>query len=292
MCGPLSVTGLDAVMARGVGDPGLLVAMLDGPVLVDHPGLAASSLITLSGQAATCASTGVGCGHGTAVAGVLVAGRDTPARGICPGVRLLVRPIFTEHSPAWVEPVVVARAIVDCVEAGARIVNVSAAFIGVIPTRDQMLGQALDHAAGHGVIVVAAAGNNGRVGGSPLLSHRWVIPVSSTDEGGYPSASTNLGGSIGRNGVSAPGVGITSLTPDGGYGPFGGTSAAAALVCGAIALAWSAAPATPAQQVRAAITSGPGRRGVIPPLLDALRLYQYVIGQQGGIDDRARQRPA
>ena len=257
--------------------------------MVDHPGLAASSLITLSGQAATCASTSVGCGHGTAVAGVLVAGRDTPARGICPGVRLLVRPIFTEHSPAWVEPAVVARAMVDCVEAGARIVNVSAAFIGVIPARDQMLGQALDHAASHGVIVVAAAGNDGRVGGSPLLSHRWVIPVSSTDEGGYPSASTNLGGSIGRNGVSAPGVGITSLTPDGGYGPFGGTSAAAALVSGAIALAWSAAPTTPAEQLRAAITSSPGRRGVIPPLLDALRLYQYVTGQRGGIDDRARQ---
>jgi subtilisin family serine protease len=119
-----------------------------------------------------------------------------------------------------------------------------------------------------------------------------VIPVTSTDEGGYPSVSTNLGGSIGRNGVSAPGVGITSLTPEGGYGPFGGTSAAAALVSGAIALAWSAAPATPAEQVRAAITSSPSRRGVIPPLLDALRLYQYVTRQRGGIDDRAKQRPA
>jgi hypothetical protein len=61
--------------------------------------------------------------------------------------------------------------------------------------------------------------------------------VTSTDDFGRPLASTNLGGSIGRNGVSAPGAGITSLTPDGGYGPFGGTSAAAVLVCGVIALA-------------------------------------------------------
>lgn len=276
-------------MAWGVGDPGLLVAMLDGPVMVDHPGLVASSLVGLSGQVAICAGRGVGCGHGTAVAGVLVAGRETPVRGICPGVRLLVRPIFTEQSPCWAEPAVVARAMVDCVEAGARIVNVSAAFTGVIPTRDHTLGRAVDYAAGHGVIVVAAAGNDARVGGSPLVSHPWVIPVTSTDDQGRPLASTNLGASIGRHGVSAPGVGITSLTPDGGYGPFGGTSAAAALVCGAIALAWSAAVATPAEQVRAAITSNPNRRAVIPPLLDAPRIYQSVTGHPGGTDDRARQ---
>ena len=176
--------------------------------------------------------------------------------------------------------------------------NISAAFTGAIPTRDDVLGSAIDHAAGHGVIVVAAAGNDRRVGGSPLVSHQWVIPVAAADAYGHPLACSNVGASIGHNGVSAPGSGITSLTPDGGYGAFGGSSAAAALVSGAIALAWSAAPTAPAERVRAAFSRSSGRPGMVPQPLDAVRIYStspdtQEVSMAGQPDDRAgRQQPA
>jgi subtilisin family serine protease len=165
-------------------------------------------------------------------------------------------------------------------------VNISAAFTGAIPTRDDVLGRAIDHAAGHGVIVVAAAGNDRRAGGSPLVSHQWVIPVAAADAHGHPLATSNVGASIGRNGVSAPGTGIISLTPDGGYGAFGGSSAAAALVSGAIALAWSGAPDAPAERVRAAFSRRSGRPGMVPQPLDAVRTYHHITGHAGGTDGR------
>jgi subtilisin family serine protease len=210
---------------------------------------------------------------------MLVARRDSPARGICPEVRLLVRPIFTEAGAELTPADVLAEAIVDCINAGARLINISAAFTGVIPVRQDGLGQALAHAARRGVIVVAAAGNESRVGGSPLLSHPWVIPVTSTDLSGHPLANTNMGQSIGRHGLSAPGTGITSLSAGGGFCPFGGTSAAAPLVTGALALAWSAELATPAGAIRAAVGST-RRRSLVPPSLDARAIYQKVTGRQ------------
>lgn len=266
-------------MAAGIGSPDLVVAVLDGPVAVDHPGLAGATVRDLAGGGVSCSVLGdVACGHGTAVVGMLVAGRDTPARGVCPGVPVVVRPIFGDRGSAVAKAQVLADAVVECVDAGARILNVSAAFTGVVPAREDALGQALGYAARHGVVVVAAAGNDGRVGGSPLLSHPWVIPVTATDRHGNPLTTTNLGGSIGRNGLAAPGSGITALRAAGGYGRFGGTSAAAPLVTGALALAWSAAPTASAEQVRAAAIGTGRRRGVLPPLLDAMRISQILTG--------------
>lgn len=277
-------TGLDDVMAEGVGSALVAVAVLDGPVAVDHPGLARATLSAVGTSPVACSTAAAGCGHGTAVAGMLVAGRDTPARGICPGIRLLVRPIFGDDAPPRTEPAVLAQAISEAIDAGAWIVNVSAAFAGAVPIGDQGLRAALDFAARRGAIVVAATGNEGRVGGSPLVSHPWVVAVAASDATGSPLAGANLGGSIARNGLCAPAVGIVSLDPRGGYGPFGGSSAAAPQVSGAIAIAWSANPAATGAQVRAAVSrSALGRRrGLAPALLDARAIFDAVLQSRGG----------
>ena len=60
------------------------------------------------------------CGHGTAVAGTLLAGRHTQMPGICPQCVLVVLPIFdeaTEQPDAIPEatPAVLASAIVNAV---------------------------------------------------------------------------------------------------------------------------------------------------------------------------------
>ena len=46
---------------------------------------------------------------------------------------------------------------------------------------ERALKFALDHAARHGVIIVAAAGNQGTVGGTIITSHPWVIAVAACD---------------------------------------------------------------------------------------------------------------
>ena len=131
-----------------------------------------------------------------------------------------------------------------------------------------------------GVIVVAAAGNQGTLGSSAITRHPWVIPVVACDLRGRPTNESNLGSSIGRRGLGAPGDGITSLGAEGQPVTFGGTSVAVPFVTGAIALLWSEFPAASAAQIKLAVTQahaaaslgGPafaGRRGGLPNSVDS-----------------------
>jgi subtilisin family serine protease len=171
-----------------------------------------------------------------------------------------------------------AAAILDTIHAGARVINVSVALVQASRGAEQQLEQALDFAAGQGVIVVAAAGNQGIVAGSAVTRHPWVIPVVACDLRGNPTEESNLGGSIGRRGLRAPGENITSLGTDGVARNISGTSAAAPFVTGTIALLWSVFPAAVAALVKLAVTQagGQSRRSVVPPLLDARAAYKVL----------------
>jgi hypothetical protein len=265
----LQLTRMDYAMSRSTGHRSILIGVLDGPV-ARHP--------DLCGLAIDYQPVGKESLHGTLVAGVLTARRGSAAPGICPSCRLDVRPIFTGDGSPSTDPTTVADQIVDSVDAGARLLNISAAYDFASGAEDSRLALALDHAISRGALVVAAAGNYGRITGSPLISHPAVVPVASCDESGRPMSSSNLGASIGRRGVLAPGFNIPSLAPGGGVAQLNGTSAAAALVTGAIALAWSGALATPATAVRRALLGADVRRAIVPPLLDAGELYRRVTG--------------
>jgi subtilisin family serine protease len=84
---------------------------------------------------------------------------------------------------------------------------------------------------------------------------------------------SNFGPSIGSRGVMAPGVNITSASPNAGYNQRSGTSFAAPFVTGAIALLWSIFPTVTAAQIKHAIISSVAvrnhRTSIIPPLLNA-----------------------
>jgi subtilisin family serine protease len=291
----LEAVRLTALMERTPGRSEIIVGLIDGPVAVDHPDLAAENIR----QVAVTASGGVAAGansaaraHGTFVAGVLSARRGSPAPALCPGCTLLVRPIFLETGPTdgaelpSASPDDLAEAIVECIGAGARVINLSVAVAQPSPNKERTLEEALGYAAHRGAIVVAAAGNQGAVGSSAITRHPWVIPVAACDLRGRPMGMSNLGGSIGRRGLMAPGDAITSLGATGGSLTMGGTSAAAPFVTGTVALLWSAFPGASAGAVRWVMIPGrpPRRAGIVPPLLDAAMAYDRLVAaaQTGG----------
>lgn len=279
---PLDLVKLTPLMDLTEGRPEVVVGMLDGPVVTDHPDLA-DGITTHEAPdraSARCAqASGAACSHGTFVAGILGAKRDSPAPAICPGCTLMVHPVFKETTVGngmipSASPGELAAAIVECVDAGARVLNLSVGFEQPYTRGEHGLGEALDHAMRRRVIVAVAAGNQGTLGSSAITSHPWVVPVAACDLRGRPVSQSNLGSSISRRGLRAPGDAITSLGAEGRPLTLGGTSVATPFVAGAIALLWSVFPQATAIEVKSAMMGVDGRRStVVPPLLDAWSSY-------------------
>ena len=169
----LELVKLLPLMEQTTGRPEVAIGLIDGPVAIQHPALATGNIREVAGKyGLTCArSNSAACQHGTFVAGILSARRGSAAPAICPGCTLLVRPIFSEtnsgngHTPS-ATPQELASAIVQAIEAGARILNLSAALAQPSVKGEGAVQSALDYAVQRGVIVIAAAGNQGVVGSS------------------------------------------------------------------------------------------------------------------------------
>ncbi|MFE1558881.1 S8 family serine peptidase [Streptomyces sp. NPDC058734] len=267
------------------GAPEVVVGLLDGPVAADHPILTRHSIH----QSASLGSErcgeipGAACCHGTFIAGILAARRDRGAPGICPECTLLILPVFREAAHTGgqlpsVTPELLAEAIGACVDTGVHVVNLSVGMPQPFsPRADRVLADALDDAARQGVLVVAAAGNQGTLGSSAITRHPWVIPVVGYGADARPSAFSNLGSSMGKRGLGAPSEGVTSLSTEGGFSTRSGTSFAAPFVTGAIALLWSQFPRATAAEVKDAVMGARVRRtSITPPLLNAWAAYRTL----------------
>jgi subtilisin family serine protease len=281
---PLGLVNLPPLMNLSTGRPDVAIGLIDGPVAVSHPDLA-GSIREAPGAAAACSqATSAACLHGTFVAGILSAKRGSNAPAVCPDCTLLIRPVFAEaatgdlDSPS-AEPEELAAAILACIEAGAWMINLSLALMESSPRAGAGLVQALDHAACRGVLIVAAAGNQGVVGGTIITAHPWVVPVGACGLSGRPLNESNLGHSIGRRGLLAPGEQVTSLGSEGEPLTLCGTSVAVPFVTGAIALIWSLIPAARGADLRLAILQAHARARttVTPPLLNAWAAYQALL---------------
>lgn len=287
----VDVLKLAPLMALSHGRREVTVALLDGPVDVSHPGLATGRIVEIASRPpGTCAGSGdSACTHGTLVAGILIASRDSSVPGICPGCTLLVRPVFpasvTGGTP-WpaAAPEALAAAIAEAIDAGARLINLSLALVRPSPRAERTIAAALDYAVKRGALVIAAAGNQGIPGNSVITRHQGVIPVTACDARGQPLSRSTLGPSIGRHGLAAPGDRVVSLAAGGGTLLASGTSVAAPLVTGTMALLWSEFPATPAARLKYAVTRsyGPARRAVTPPLLDASAAHRFMATTAAG----------
>lgn len=285
---PLKLVGLTQLMSLTEGIPAVAIGLVDGSVVLDHPNLSSANIREISGNASGRCSdvASVACTHGTFIAGMLCATRGHAESGICPECTILVRPIFTETNSTAEQvpsatPTELAQAIFDVAEAGARIINLSAALVQQSARGEAELERALDHSARKGIIVVAAAGNQGTLGSSVITRHPWVIPVVAYGLDGRLLPMSNLGSSIGRRGIGAPAEGVTSLRATGGSMIMGGTSVAAPFVTGTVALLWSCFPDASAAEIKLGITGIPHRhKAIVPPLLDAGQAYEALAAHR------------
>jgi subtilisin family serine protease len=280
----LSLVNLSSLMKLTSGKPEIVVGLVDGPVLLQHPDLSTQNIRQMrAGTEDHCGRKGsLAWLHGTYVAGILSAKRGSVAPAICPGCTLLSRPIFTETTSGSdkmpsATPKELATAIIDCVKNGAFVINMSLGLTSLSLSGERELEAALDHAAKRGVLAVAAAGNQATLGSSALTRHPWVIPVVACDLAGKPIRESNLGSSIGRRGLRAPGHAITSLGSEDQSLTLGGTSVAAPFVTATIALLFSLFPNLIGSQMRLAIAQAhANRRSIAPPLLNASAAYDFI----------------
>jgi subtilisin family serine protease len=283
---PLELIGLSTVLNISRGSPDVSIGLIDGPLDFTHPSFRNSKIRTVkeSEYVACRKADSISCLHGTFVAGMLVSERGSAAPAICPDCEVILRPIFKEglngsDSPfPSSSPEELAEAIVEVVNAGAKIINLSLGLSSSSLVKFNELEEAYDYAFKKGVIVVAASGNQGNIGYFPIIAHPWVIPIVSCDLQGKLDPVSNLSPSIARRGLMSPGVNIMSTVPGGGHKDLSGTSFASPFVTGAIALLFSIfRKATPIQLVHSIRNiSIEHRRTIFPPLCNVQKSKEFL----------------
>jgi len=304
---PLTLTKLQNIMNISKGDPNITIGLIDGPVDLDHAAFEESAIKSVDeSQTVRCnAADSMACIHGTFVSGILCAKRGLSAPAICPGCTIVLRPIFSEklqtknsninnyfdskkanqiNNDAYFpssSPDELAKAIVEVVDKGAKIINLSLGLSNSSLTLYTKLQEAYDYARKKDVIVVAASGNQGNIGGLSLIENDWIIPVAACDEYGKLNSISNIGSSIRTRGLMAPGINITSTySRDSRFVKLSGTSFAAPFVTGAIALLWSIFPKASAGQLVYSIRNrhlyNNHNRSIIPPLLNVEAAYNIL----------------
>jgi subtilisin family serine protease len=287
---PLVQTRLRSLMDISSGDPNLTIGIIDGPVDLTHPAFQASKIKTVrESQVKACNNaSSIACSHGTFIAGILFASRQYPASAICPDCEFILNPIFKENADDSINKDIffpsataeeLSTAIVETVDAGAKIINLSLGLSASSLTTYDTLQQAYDYSLKKGVILVVAAGNQGCIGNVSLINHQWVIPVAACNENGGLDFTSNYGPSIGNRGVMAPGANIRSTSPGGRYTTMSGTSFAAAFVTATLALLWSVFPTTSAAQLIYCLRVGSSKghhRSITPSLLNVETTYHLL----------------
>jgi subtilisin len=211
---------------------GVRVAVIDTGVNANHPDLkeAVRGGVNVIDPGAPPADDN---GHGTHVAGIIGA-RDNQVGvvGVAPEAELYAVKAFDGHGSGAISNII--SGLQWCLDNGMRVVNMS--FGG---NKNRALGRALQAALDAGLVLVAAAGNNGRPDSVDYpASHPGVIAVSALDAGDTLARYSSRGPEVD---LAAPGSRILSTYGD-GYRELSGTSMAAPHVSGVAALVLSRWP--------------------------------------------------
>jgi len=180
-----------------------------------------------------------GAGHGTFVSGLVLLA--APATSILP-----FRVLDDDGRGSTFN---ICRAVLLAVDEGADVVNMSFAY----PDRSRVLDRILMEASNRGVVLVSGAGNGGLdTLPFPAIDNR-VLAVAAVDGDGRLAEFSNHGDDIA---LGAPGVDLFSAGVDAQFGVWSGTSMAAPLVSGTVALLRSVNPYLTPAQIAAALHQG------------------------------------
>jgi type VII secretion-associated serine protease mycosin len=221
---------------------GVIVAVIDGDgVDGSHPDLAGQVLpgAGFGGASANGWSTVADASHMTGVASVIAAKGGGPDHllGIAPGAKIL--PVGVMAGPpdtTVLDPAALAEAIRWAVDHGAKVINMSIGSAGPAPEVER---DAIRYALDRDVVLVAAAGNAHAAGQAVAAPANipGVVAVAGVDRSINPWSDSSSGPEVA---ISAPAVGIPTATPRAfsrsGYASGDGTSFAAPIVTGTVAL--------------------------------------------------------
>jgi len=248
--------GIEGAWALGVGDPGIVITVVDNGCDLEHPDLIAKfdpgHDVVDGDDLPAFFPGGESNEHGTACAGLIAAvtdnGRDVA--GACPLCRLSCTRLLAgdrETIPLDAD----VRAFAFALEDDVAIVSNSWGFIDAIPVPG-VLADAIEETAengrgGKGAIVVFAAGNDSRaIGDDELLAVAGVIGVGAVNNLGELTQFSNTGRAVDI--VAPTGAVTTDIAGSDGGDPgdvttqFGGTSSACPLVAGVAGLLLGFAP--------------------------------------------------
>lgn len=214
--------------------------------------------------------------HGSHVAGIIAGTGTDGFRGVCEDAELILCRVIPDGDEYDED---VAHAIRYAVDKGAQIINMS--FGKVFSSNVKVVYDALRYAEKKGVFVVIAAGNDGWCVDDALLyphpkgGHaKNVIHVGATDNKGMPTFFTNFG----KTSVDlfSPGMDIYSLARGGKFCYMNGTSMAAPVVSGVVAILKSYFPQLTAAQIKMILCESSKKqpqRMVTYPQKDKLKNY-------------------
>jgi len=245
---------------KGLDGSGVRVCIVDSGIDTSHKDLSGINLVAWRDFVNNQEQPYDDQGHGTSMAGILVA--DGWMKGIAPEVELVVAKALSGNGTG--DDGIVADAIDWCVDQGSHIISLSLGGApGLLPFnpfggRDS--SDAADDAIDQGIVVIAAAGNDGGPDDDGDVAHpsseRLVISVGGHTEDGSHWSGSSTGDNNGnllplilprqdphkKPELVAPAEGVPVVNNDGTWSIVDGTSAATVFVTGAIALLLEAQP--------------------------------------------------
>ncbi len=279
--------GIKSVKALDVSDGSVSnqkVCIIDTGYDINHPDLQSSRSIVTGHSQVGSSWTKDGHGHGTHVAGTIAAlgGNNQGVVGVNRNgeLKLHIVKIFGDDGTSTRTSDLI-RAVENCAAAGATVVNMSLGS----DFYSQAKNDAMARIFNQGVLLVAAAGNNGSSSKSYPASYPSVMSVAAVDSSNRKAEFSQYNDQVD---IAAPGVGVLSTLPGGRYARYSGTSMASPHVAGVAALVWSHFPNKTAKQIRQALESTAkdlGSRGRDDKyghgLVRADLAYNHLIGKFG-----------
>jgi len=212
------------------GGSEILVAVLDTGIDQDHEDL--DGKVVVEANFTDSPTPGDTYGHGTHIAGIIAAcgNNGVGIVGVAPESQLMN--VKVADDTGGCQASTVAKGIIWAVDNGASVINVSIEFKEPSPE----LEDAVNYAWSRGVVVIAAAGNEGSESPVYPACYENCIAVAAIRQDDTLAPLSNYGDWID---VAAPGFNIYSTLPDNSYGYKSGTSFASAYVSGLAALLFS-----------------------------------------------------